>query len=108
MMIIKHFGPNPETWGVWRTSKLPEAVRAKMASRERFSWPMFPSMLATAPAQVMPWDEVASSRIENETDPAKQNALIAQQNKLLSYMNGLGVGVGSSDTVLLKRLKSMK
>jgi hypothetical protein len=49
-----------------------------------------------------------SIRIENETDPAKQNALIAQQNKLLSFMNGLGVGVGSSDTVLLKRLKSMK
>ncbi|MDC3275715.1 hypothetical protein OAU74_01435 [bacterium] len=49
-----------------------------------------------------------SSRIENETDTAKQNALIAQQNKLLSYMNGLGVGVGSSDTVLLKRLKSLK
>ena len=49
-----------------------------------------------------------SSRIENETDPVKQNALIAQQNKLLSYMNGLGVGVGSSDTVLLTRLKSMK
>ena len=49
-----------------------------------------------------------SARIENETDPVKQNALIAQQNKLLSYINGLGVGVGSSDTVLLKRLKSMK
>ena len=49
-----------------------------------------------------------SIRIENETDPVKQNALIAQQNKLLSYMNGLGVGIGSSDTVLLKRLKSMK
>ena len=49
-----------------------------------------------------------SRQIENETDTAKQNALIAQQNKLLSYMNGLGVGVGSSDTVLLKRLKSMK
>ena len=49
-----------------------------------------------------------SSHIENEIDPVKQNALIAQQNKLLSYMNGLGVGVGSSDNVLLKRLKSMK
>jgi len=49
-----------------------------------------------------------SRQIENETDPVKQNALLAQQNKLLSYMNGLGVGVGSSDTVLLKRLKSMK
>ena len=33
-----------------------------------------------------------SARIENETDPVKQNKLIAQQNKLLSYMNGLGVG----------------
>ena len=49
-----------------------------------------------------------SSRIENETDPVKQNKLIAQQNKLLSYINGLGVGVTSSDTVLLKRLKSMR
>jgi len=49
-----------------------------------------------------------SARIENETDPVKQNKLIAQQNKLLSYMNGLGVGVTSSDTVLLKRLKSMR
>ena len=49
-----------------------------------------------------------SSRIENETDPVEQNKLIAQQNKLTSYINGLGVGVGSSDTVLLKRLKSMK
>lgn len=26
-----------------------------------------------------------SARIENETDPVKQNKLIAQQNKLLSY-----------------------
>ena len=49
-----------------------------------------------------------SRQIENEPDPVKQNALIAQQNKLLSYINGLGVGVTSSDTVLLKRLKSMK
>ena len=49
-----------------------------------------------------------SRQIENETDPVKQNKLIAQQNKLLSYINGLGVGVTSSDSVLLKRLKSMR
>ena len=49
-----------------------------------------------------------SRQLEKETDPVKQNALIAQQNKLISYINGLGVGVGSSDTVLLKRLKSIK
>ena len=49
-----------------------------------------------------------SRQIENETDPVKQNKLIAEQNKLLSYINGLGVGVTSSDTVLLKRLKSMR
>ena len=34
-----------------------------------------------------------SSQIENETDPVKQNALLAQQNKLISYINGLGIGV---------------
>ena len=49
-----------------------------------------------------------SSQIENETDPVKQNALLAQQNKLISYISGLGIGIGSSDTVLLKRMKSMK
>jgi len=49
-----------------------------------------------------------SNRIENETDPVIQNALLAQQNKLISYINGLGVGAGSSDTVLLKRLRSIK
>jgi len=49
-----------------------------------------------------------SSQIENETDPVKQNALLAQQNKLISYISGLDIGIGSSDTVLLKRMKSMK
>ena len=29
-------------------------------------------------------------------DPVKQNVLISQQNKLLSYMNGLSIGVGST------------
>ena len=49
-----------------------------------------------------------SRQIENVSDSVKQNALLAQQNKLISYINGSGVGVGSSDIVLLKRLKSMK
>ena len=48
-----------------------------------------------------------SSQIENETDPVKQNALLAQQNKLISYISGLDIGIGSSDTVLLKRMKSV-
>ena len=45
--------------------------------------------------------------IQNENDPIEQNKLIAQQNKLLSYISGLGVGVTSSDVVLLKKLKSL-
>lgn len=49
-----------------------------------------------------------SVQIQNEKDPVKQNKLISKQNKLMSYINGLGVGIGSSDTVLLKKLKSMK
>ena len=46
--------------------------------------------------------------IQKENDPVTQNKLIAQQNKLLSYINGLGVGVSSSDAVLLKKFKSLK
>ena len=45
--------------------------------------------------------------IQNENDPIEQNKLIAQQNKLLSYVSGLGVGVTSSDVVLLRKLKSL-
>ena len=47
-------------------------------------------------------------QIEKEEDPIKQNKLIAQQNKLLSYISGLGIGVGTEDKVLLQRLKSFK
>ena len=49
-----------------------------------------------------------SVQIQNEDDPIKQNNLIAQQNKLISYITGLGIGVSSSDAVLLKKLKSIK
>ena len=48
-----------------------------------------------------------SNKIQNEDDPIEQNKLISQQNNLISYISGLGIGVRSSDTVLLKRLKSM-
>lgn len=46
-----------------------------------------------------------STQIQNEKDPQRQNQLISQQNSLLSYISGLGIGVGSTDNVLLKRLK---
>ena len=46
-----------------------------------------------------------SQRIQTETDPKIQNDLISQQNTLLSYISGLGVGIGSTDRVLLNRLK---
>ena len=49
-----------------------------------------------------------TKQIENEEDPTKQNKLISQQNKLLSYISGLGIGVGTDDKVLLQRLKSFK
>ena len=48
-----------------------------------------------------------SHRIETEDDPIKQNKLISQQNKLISYSKGLGVGISSSDPVLLRRLKKL-
>ena len=45
-----------------------------------------------------------STRIEREPDPMKQNRLIAQQNKLLAYMGGLGVAVSTSDKQLMSKL----
>ena len=42
-----------------------------------------------------------SSRIEREPDPVQQNRLIAQQNKLLAYMGGLGVAVSTNDAQLI-------
>lgn len=45
------------------------------------------------------------SRIRSETDPKKQNDLISQQNSILSYIGGLGIGVTSKDPQLLNRMK---
>ena len=47
------------------------------------------------------------NQIEVEKDPIEQNKLISQQNSLLSYIGGLGIGVGSTDKILLKRLKGL-
>jgi hypothetical protein len=49
-----------------------------------------------------------SSQIDNETDPIKQNRLISQQNKLLGYINGLGIGIGTNDPKLMNRLKGWR
>ena len=46
-----------------------------------------------------------TQQIENETDPTKQNALIAQQNRLLSYISGLAIGVSTEDSALMMRMR---
>ena len=38
-----------------------------------------------------------SIQIDREVDVTKQNVLIGQQNKLLAYLNGLGIAVGTND-----------
>jgi len=45
------------------------------------------------------------NRIRSETDVKKKMDLISSQNSMLSYISGLGIGVGSSDKVLLNKLK---
>lgn len=49
-----------------------------------------------------------SHQIEHEEDPVRQNRLMSQQNKLLSYITGLSIGISSSDSILLKKFKTMK
>jgi hypothetical protein len=49
-----------------------------------------------------------SDQIANETDSAKQNVLIAKQNKLIASISGLGVGIGTDDKILLKKIKAYR
>ena len=49
-----------------------------------------------------------STQIGNEPNLGKQNQLISQQNKILSYITGLGISVGTDDETLLKKTKSFK
>ena len=48
-----------------------------------------------------------TAQIQSEPDLVNQNQLIARQNDLLSYMSGLSIAVGTTDRVLMKRLKSV-
>jgi len=45
-----------------------------------------------------------SKKIETETDPSRQARLIGVQNRLISYLVGMGLAVGASDNDLLRRL----
>ena len=65
----------------------------------------YPNWLRVGVAVMVMKMRKLTSEIENETDPVKQNALIAQQNRLLSYISGLGIGVGTEDNALLQRMK---
>jgi hypothetical protein len=47
-----------------------------------------------------------SNQIERERDPAKQNQLIGQQYKLLAYLNGIGIAVGTKDQQLMTSVRS--
>lgn len=48
-----------------------------------------------------------SRRISSEQDPQKQNLMIAQQAKLVSYMGGLGIAVSTEDPKLIGRMKNL-
>jgi len=48
-----------------------------------------------------------NKKIESSDDPIEQNKLISQQNTLLGYINGLGIGITSDDKVLLQRMKGI-
>ena len=47
-----------------------------------------------------------AAAIERERDPAKQKKLIGQQNKLLAYLDGLGIAVNSDDPRLMTSVRS--
>ena len=49
-----------------------------------------------------------SKQIEEEQDPEKQIVLIAKQNKLQSYISGLGIAIGANDIATLNRIRRFR
>ena len=49
----------------------------------------------------------STTQIQSEPNLVKQNLLIARQNDLLSYMSGFSIAVGTTDRILIKKLKSV-
>jgi hypothetical protein len=49
-----------------------------------------------------------SKQIDEEQNLEKQIVLIAQQNKLLSYISGLGIAIGANDTAILNRIRRLR
>ena len=47
-----------------------------------------------------------SIQIDREQDVTKQNVMIGQQNKLLAYLNGLGIAVSTKDQQLMTSVRS--
>ena len=45
--------------------------------------------------------------VARENDPVKQNALIARQNSMLSYLTGVSIFSSTGDKELLAKLKRM-
>ena len=47
-----------------------------------------------------------SNQIDREQDTTKQNVMLGQQNKLLAYLNGLGIAIGTNDQQLMTSVRS--
>ena len=46
-------------------------------------------------------------QIEKETDPKVQNQLISKQNTLISVLDGLSIGIDTTNPQIMNRLKSL-
>ena len=46
-------------------------------------------------------------QIEKETDPKVQNRLISKQNTLISVLDGLSIGIDTTNPQIMNRLKSL-
>lgn len=46
-----------------------------------------------------------SQQIQSETDRQRQMSLLSQQNNLISYIVGLGIGINSKDNQLVQTMR---
>jgi len=75
--------------------------------KTHFNEGRYPTWIKVTSAALVLQVRSLSHKIATEKDLQKQNQLIAQQAKLISYMNGLAIAVGSSDLSLIRKLKQI-
>ena len=87
-------------------NNLNELAQVKLP-RSLFLEGRYPFWVRASVATIAVKINALTTAIDKEKNVQRQNYLISQQNKLISYITGLGIAISSTDKVLMRRIKGI-